>query len=599
MKIRPEMILPDVLERYPSCRKVFDRYGLSGCGGPSGPRESVSFFARAHQVDEQRLLRQLNEAADEERGTGDVRIEYQPGVADVIYRGFFKAAIVVMFTAGCVLGGITLAIFASRGELAALDLRSTVWAHAHAQIAGWVTLFVMGFAYQAFPRFKLTTLWAPRVAAATLYAMAAALALRVAAGVFDQNAAWQIAGTAAGVGEIAVVVLFVVILAKTFARSEQPRQPYEKFIYTALGWMLLGFLADLAVFLASGSLRGEKEWIQFIGLYDAPWRDVQLVGFAGGMILGVSQRFLPFIYGTRAVSAAASQWVFWLWNGSLVLHMASYMALFQTREPLYAIGWELGAAGMLASLAILARGFGLFGKIAEADRSLPFIRAAYAWGMFAFALLLLTPVYNYAAGMRFSHAYFGAYRHALTVGFISMMIVGVSSKVAPVLAGADVSRLSSLRAAFWLMNLGNAMRVGFQILSDHAGWAFAPMAASAWVEVTGLALWAVDLWRAMNAHSAAPEAAPSGRIEPDSKVYDVVTRHPETEEVFLRFGFSLITNPAARRVFARSVSLAQACRLKGVALEEFLEALRERAQPEAQAAGSIAERSPLVSIQTR
>jgi hypothetical protein len=61
-------------------------------------------------------------------------------------------------------------------------------------------------------------------------------------------------------------------------------------------------------------------------------------------------------------------------------------------------------------------------------------------------------------------------------------------------------------------------------------------------------------------------------------VYDVVTRHPETEEVFLRYGFSLITNPAARRVFARSVSLAQACRLKGVALDEFVEALRARSQ---------------------
>jgi hypothetical protein len=31
-------MLPDVLNRYPSCRRVFDRYGLSGCGGPQRPR---------------------------------------------------------------------------------------------------------------------------------------------------------------------------------------------------------------------------------------------------------------------------------------------------------------------------------------------------------------------------------------------------------------------------------------------------------------------------------------------------------------------------------------------------------------------------------
>jgi hypothetical protein len=41
------------------------------------------------------------------------------------------------------------------------------------------------------------------------------------------------------------------------------------------------------------------------------------------------------------------------------------------------------------------------------------------------------------------------------------------------------------------------MRVVFQILTDTQSWAFPLMAASAWVEVGGLAWWAVDLWRVM------------------------------------------------------------------------------------------------------
>jgi hypothetical protein len=295
------------------------------------------------------------------------------------------------------------------------------------------------------------------------------------------------------------------------------------------------------------------------------------------MILGVSQRFLPFIYGTREVGAGTSRFVFWLWNGSLVLHIASYMGLFQTRKPPYAAGWELGAAGMLMSLVALARSFGLFGKIAEADRSLRFIRAAYAWGIFSFAQLLLLPVYNHATGRSFSHAYFGSYRHAFTVGFISMMIVGVSSKVAPVLAGADLTRLSPLRLSFWLINTGSAMRVGFQVLTDLFGWAFPVTALSAWVEITGLSIWALDLWRTMSTEWS-PGAVLGDGIARDSKVSDVITRYPETEEIFLRYGFSLITNPAARRVFARSVSLAQACRLKGVPLDEFLEALQAKSR---------------------
>jgi hypothetical protein len=221
MRIDREMMLPDVLNRYPSCRKVFDRYGLSGCGGPRGPRESVAFFARAHQVEEDRLLGELEAAAQRDE-ISPAQLEYEPSLADVIYRGFFKAAIVVMFTAGCVLGGINLAILAGRGELAALDLRATIWAHAHAQIAGWVTLFVMGFAYQAFPRFKLTKLWAPRWASSTLYAMAAALAVRTIAGVFDQDPLWRIAGVTAGIVEIAVVAVFIVIVARTLRSRSSP-----------------------------------------------------------------------------------------------------------------------------------------------------------------------------------------------------------------------------------------------------------------------------------------------------------------------------------------------------------------------------------------
>ena len=82
-----------------------------------------------------------------------------------------------MFTFGCVLGGINLAIMAARHQVASLDMRAITWAHAHAQVAGWVTFFVMGFAYQAIPRFKFTALSCPRLAVWSLPVMAVALTL--------------------------------------------------------------------------------------------------------------------------------------------------------------------------------------------------------------------------------------------------------------------------------------------------------------------------------------------------------------------------------------------------------------------------------------
>lgn len=574
ISITPEMTLPEILSRYPACRKVFDRYGLVGCGGPLGPRESLAFFARAHRVEEYRLLSELEQAARVgvlETGSP----AYTPGPGDVIYRRFFRAGILVMFSFGCVLGAINLAIMAARGQLASLDTRAVTWAHAHAQVAGWVTFFVMGFAYQAIPRFKFTTLWQPLLASRSLFIMAVALTLRTLADLWIGNPVWAFVGKIGGTGELAVVVLFAVILTQTIRQSSKSIEPYEEFLFAALGWMIAAFAFDWWIFAASTKVNGDQAWVQFISLYDAPWRDLQLAGFAGGMILGVSQRFLPFIYGFREVPKRTARLVLYLWNLGVAGNVVGYSMLIRTSEPVWAILLESSIVAMFAAAFLLVRSFGLFSIQVERDRSLPFIRAAYFWGLVALALLALAPVYDALVGVGFSHAYFGGYRHAFTVGFISMMILGVSSKVVPVLGGLDPHRLSSLRATFWLVNTGNSMRVVFQILTDTQQWAYPLMGISAWVEVTGLILWAIDLWRAMGSRPQIGEVSGRVSIGPQTKVFDVIQSYPEATEVFRKFGFSMIDNPAAQRIFARSISLEQACRLKHVDFRVFASALNQ------------------------
>ncbi len=75
--------------------------------------------------------------------------------------------------------------------------------------------------------------------------------------------------------------------------------------------------------------------------------------------------------------------------------------------------------------------FRLFRRVPDgySDRSLKFIRAAYFWFIVAALLLVFGPYYMFGIYLPmtggenpFSHAYFGAYRHALTVGFIMMMM---------------------------------------------------------------------------------------------------------------------------------------------------------------------------------
>jgi uncharacterized protein involved in response to NO len=146
--------------------------------------------------------------------------------------------------------------------------------------------------------------------------------------------------------------------------------------------------------------------------------------------------------------------------------------------------------------------YGLFGPVAEArrDRSLKFVRAAYLWLIIATLMLVLVPFYSFGiypaltgSQIPFSHAFFGAYRHALTVGFIMMMIIGVSSRVVPSLSGLDMRSTATLWPTFVLINLGNALRVSTEIATDFSPAAYSIMGISGFIEVTGLVLWAYEL----------------------------------------------------------------------------------------------------------
>ena len=254
----------------------------------------------------------------------------------------------------------------------------------------------------------------------------------------------------------------------------------------------------------------------------------------------------------------------------------------------------LTAIVLLIAAAGTPRQYGLFGAVMEneRDRGLKFIRAAFVWFIIATVMLALVPVYNFGiyiplTGSRvpFSHAYFGAYRHAITVGFIMMMIVGVSSKVVPTLSGVDVRRASSLWPTFLLLNLGNAMRVTFQIATDFSPGAYPIMGISGFIEVVGLSLWAFELvrnmrvgWRLERTSELAAGLRPVS-IAPHTTIADVLRSYPQTLDVFLKHGFTPLSNPVLRQTMARVVTVEQACRREGVDLEVLLSELQTISTP--------------------
>ena len=126
----------------------------------------------------------------------------------------------------------------------------------------------------------------------------------------------------------------------------------------------------------------------------------------------------------------------------------------------------------------------------------------------------------------------------------------------------DIRHLRSLWIPFFLVNTGCFMRVSFQIATDFADWAYPVAGVSGLLEVTGIGIWGVHLWRIMAGWRPPADAAverPS-RITADDKVGWIVQWYPATLPVLIAKGFAPLQNPILRRTMARAVSLRTAAR---------------------------------------
>lgn len=486
----------EILSKYPAARRVFDRHGLGGCGGGQGPSESLAFFARMHEVDADSLVQEI-ESAILSPAPGDQ--VYQESLPDFIYRRFFKAGIALALSLGAFWGATNLLQIALGRNFLQLRLVPAIQAHAHVMIFGWVGLFVMGFAYQSFPRFKFTTLWRPDLANLSFFLMLGGIVSRVAAEMLQPAALGLALGALSILAEVTAIGLFVAVILKTAQKSVQPRTSYERFILTALFWFFAQSLLSGFFFFAKATATGEQQLIHRIALVDGPLRDVQLLGFIALIIAGVSQRFIPAVYGLDRPKRDHARLIFWLMNGSLALDVASYLLLLTTHNWIFGVALEISFLLMLAWAILLVRQLRVFSPPTERDRSFKFIRAAYVWLLVAMGMLPFYPLYTSLTHQVFSHTYMGAYRHAFTVGFVSLMIMGVASRIVPILAGVDSKKTTSLAGPFILINVGCAGRVILQILTDfQPGTAYPLVGLTGFIEVAALAWWGIDLWHTMN-----------------------------------------------------------------------------------------------------
>jgi hypothetical protein len=283
------------------------------------------------------------------------------------------------------------------------------------------------------------------------------------------------------------------MIAATFERSKKPFEPYIGFILIALAWMSLSSVFSMAHTWLTMTAASREELLFYVSTYQGALRDAQVHGVALMMILGVSLRIVPSMFRLPAISMRRQCVALALFALGVAAEVSFFIAFRWTESPILAGGLYVSWLALAAGVVTIVSVWRPCHAFPAADRSAKFVRAAYLWLVISFAMLLLIPVHQLISGLPFSHAYYGAIRHAITVGFISMMIVGIGSKVIPSLRGFNARKMSPLWGPFILLNTGCALRVITQSLTDfHPGF-FKVIGVSGTLEVLALGWWGITM----------------------------------------------------------------------------------------------------------
>ncbi|HET8945700.1 MAG TPA: DUF542 domain-containing protein [Candidatus Polarisedimenticolia bacterium] len=581
--IDPQSSVRDVLAAHPGAAAVLARHGLMGCGGREGPDEPLAWFARVHGVPVTQLIEELEAAAGAAGGAAalasSAAVAGSPAdlARENLYRRFLKTAILFTLTGGTALGAWALAVMALRERLGGVD-RGVIQVHGHWQLFGWVGLFVVGIAYHILPRLTGVPLPSLRAAGWSYGMLASGIVLRFAQSIDPGVPRALLLPLSAGL-EIGGVALFAWTIMRILAATPRPRPAWQRFCAHGTGWLCAATLLNAAhAFDLLSSGRFEiAPWL------NVPYLTVFLVGFVTFWIFGVSLRTLPVFMGLHERPRLAARLAVPLSAAVATLAIAEGLFLRDGSEAAR-VAFGIGSAAVGILLALFVFALGVLATPAAppepgVDRgSEKFIRLAYAWLIVSGGMLL---VFSRAilAGAGLDHALVGAYRHALTVGFITTLMAGMALRIVPIFRGVPLYSARLRDWTFWLLAVGNLIRVLFQALSAvNPAW-LRVAGVSGILELAALILFAFNLWKTMDTRTADDRASASRspEIGPATRVGDLLDAYPALLPVFVGSGFAPLANPLLRRTLARGISVGQACRMHGVDLETFLQRLR-RAQ---------------------
>jgi len=588
--IDPGMTIRDAVARYPQTAVVFARHGLGGCGGAAGPLEPIDQFARLHHVDLSNLLQEL-EASAREVQAASVAPPPPPAPGDS-YSIYLKTSLLLALTAGFGIGLLAVLGRAGGPDLGRYWL-PLIQAHGQVQLLGWVGLFVVGVAYHVVPRFRGVAPVSRRVALATYALLLGAVLVRAV------GQPLAVAMPLPGVFTLAALLQLLAsgLFAATMARCLDPRQGrwegYEPYLLAAGGWLVLAGLLQGAIAVRADAMGGGL----VASLLTEPYLAATFYGFALMATFGVTRRAIPLFMGLRPTHERLAAVACGLLNLGVALQVGGGVASALAGPEPWRVAVLGGVMVLLGGAVAFVLALHLYERAPMAPGAgqprahEPYVRTAYGWLLVSLGLSAALAVWELADGTVPSAGAANAARHALALGYLSLLIFGVASRIVPVFGGVALWRRPLLVPLYVVFNAGVVLRVVGELLGSADALGRGVVAVSGLLGYAGLALFALVLWRTLDTRpTALPQPAAPDRpvpavrlgsapaLSPDLTVAEVLARWPATLDVFLAHGFTPLANPLLRAALAPRVTIAQAAATRGGDLAALLAALATAAR---------------------
>ncbi len=540
--IRPEMTVRHVAAQYPACREIFrqlgepdNRAGVNGKPGPFGHFQPLDRFAVEHGVNLDELLQRLGQVAG-------VPVDRDRVAAEKIHHGFIYSALAITLSLGAGWGGYLLAAIGLNRDFVAADVAHVI-AHGEAQLWGFVGLFIVGISLRTVLKDAASTRLGQQLCRTALF-----LALVSLVGGF----AWSLAPqrlTAVGVGSAVMLLVLSAALWAVQWRVAKSKwnATWSRAVFMSGFWLVVWAVLTIYLRLAAGAAgpaafsHDDRTLIIKLAVF----------GFAMNSIYGFGQMLLPGLLRIGKPRLGAIEASFWLHNCGVLLMLIASLAAAGSSRVVALLADPLGAIAVLAGAVCYAIGQrGLIGKrrsstrLEQGHRLLDvYPPLAFFWLIVSLVLLSGGALYESISGQMLPHAFTGAVRHALTVGFMTTLILGVGQRLLPVLEH-NVLRMPGLVAPILIcIGLGNLTRVTSQLATLAFPVAYTVMPVSAVFEWIALLLFTISMIKQMSRRKRWQPGAP---VTAQTSLAELLAAAPSFED-------KLIERGSAYLVRARSV----------------------------------------------